>query len=160
MSNIARNTVSSKQEGNGLRVYSQRPLKRPPSRWGCNQTVSKKLKTAAKISRGAKKKPPMVAELWSDSSRFLWKDIFEANICGGKTWRSFIISQKNVSRLNRICLLFRTLRWKIYICWNPSSFAGNRHRTSGVLIISISGRIDLNDTDLFTCVRITNAGDT
>ena len=54
VSNITRNTLSRKQEGNGLMVYTQRPLKRPPTGCGRSRRVTKKHKTPAKKRRVSK----------------------------------------------------------------------------------------------------------
>ncbi len=56
VSNIVRNTTTKQQEGNGLMVDTKRTAKRPPSRQGRRQPVSKNRKTAAKTRRGTKNK--------------------------------------------------------------------------------------------------------
>ncbi len=56
VSNIVRNMTTKQQEGNGLMVYTKRPAKRPPSRQGRHQPVSKKRKTTAKTHTGTRKK--------------------------------------------------------------------------------------------------------
>lgn len=76
VSNITKSSVSRKQEGNGLVVYTRRPIKRPPSTARA-RSVSKKRKTTCKTKRTVKKKrTTKVNRAPVSRRRFLSKDIF------------------------------------------------------------------------------------
>lgn len=77
VSNIARKTMSGNQDGNGMTVYTRRPLKRPPAGHGRNRPVSKKRKTVTKKPRRAKKKSTTKGRRAPRKrTRLLSKDIF------------------------------------------------------------------------------------
>ncbi len=163
VSSIARSTASGKQEGNGVVVIKER---QSDPHWGITSRHLKSVKTTRKNAAVPKRsQQPKLAELRTDAQAILTKTYSKAEILWKReTCRSFHNQSKECVKteldLFTVPYTQTSIEKSKFVEIPPVSAITDTGPLEFFISESSEDYLDLNDTYLFTRVRITNADGT